>query len=965
MGFFLTFLLYAALLVLTDLLLPKPDIEQAKPAGLGDFRFPTATEGRPIPLIWGTVRLEGPNVVWHGDLNQEAIVEEVKTGLFSSEDVVVGYRYHLGFQLALCMGSDASIFERVTMRKLWIGDDEVADFTGSPLEHDDTFTIDEPELFGGETLGQGGVVGTLHFHAGTDDQDPSEYLEQFQKVPPVTGDTPAYVGVCYLAPDAQNVLLGTSTSVKPWRPELRRIPNGLGLSTTNAVVDGGANIANALYEVMTNDEWGYGADPVEFDLVNWTAAALTLKAEGNGFAFVLDRVEDVGDMVQRLEDQADGVVFKDPFTGLWKFKLIRADYDILTVPEVNADNRVELRNFNRGTWEGTSNEVRVPFNNAADNYKDGYGFAQDMANLRIVGQIRPTIVAHPGCKTAALANALAWRELRTLSQPLVSVEVVVDRSLHGVLPGDVVAFTDADLGFERLPLRVKGVDYGNLLDGEIVLECVQDVFFAAVGSFANPPNTSWEPPAATLVDYPTDERIVIEAPRAFTLRDPNSTTPETDKLFTAARRQGSEVSFQVWQRNHPTTPSGAYTEAGEVFQFMLVGELQSTLPVSATNPAASVVVVPTPDTQADVLAAFPDVLDLVELGTELVSLCMVDEEFFLVRAAASSGGNVELQDVYRGVLDSAQGHHSAGAKVYLLFVGGGMSSIAFPAGYAVEAKLLPRAIGELFPIGSATSTLVDLDNRTRRPYLPAAFDLNGTTLDSTNVDLDGSGTGENVGVLVDEVVRRDFRTVDEVAALAADAATFVADFPAAHSTTIDVRASNPAGPTQVFIETAISGTSYTLRQLDVLEGLDTTSLPSSLTFGVRERHVFGGTTYTSRAWLEVTATIVSDMIGRWAFGALSASEASTDYVVATGDGGTDHDFTLSSAFTLGAVEYRINGGGWTSLIAAGLTTGSIPNASIVDGDVVEVRHGSTDVGAQKLLRMTVGGTLKAYAVLIT
>src|SRR6185436_5887525 len=76
--FWLTLLVYAALFVLSDLLKPKPELENAKPSGLGDFNFPTATEGRPVPLLFGTVKISGPNVVWYGDFVQEARTIEVK-----------------------------------------------------------------------------------------------------------------------------------------------------------------------------------------------------------------------------------------------------------------------------------------------------------------------------------------------------------------------------------------------------------------------------------------------------------------------------------------------------------------------------------------------------------------------------------------------------------------------------------------------------------------------------------------------------------------------------------------------------------------------------------------------------------------------------------------------------------------------------------------------------------------------
>lgn len=55
-------------------LTPRP--EQPKPAELTDFSAPTAEEGRPIPVVFGTVRITGPNVLWYGNLQVQAITKK-------------------------------------------------------------------------------------------------------------------------------------------------------------------------------------------------------------------------------------------------------------------------------------------------------------------------------------------------------------------------------------------------------------------------------------------------------------------------------------------------------------------------------------------------------------------------------------------------------------------------------------------------------------------------------------------------------------------------------------------------------------------------------------------------------------------------------------------------------------------------------------------------------------------------
>jgi hypothetical protein len=57
---------FALALVASYVLMPKP--ESRPPAGLGDFNVPTAEVGREIPVLFGTRKLSGPNVVWYGHL---------------------------------------------------------------------------------------------------------------------------------------------------------------------------------------------------------------------------------------------------------------------------------------------------------------------------------------------------------------------------------------------------------------------------------------------------------------------------------------------------------------------------------------------------------------------------------------------------------------------------------------------------------------------------------------------------------------------------------------------------------------------------------------------------------------------------------------------------------------------------------------------------------------------------------
>lgn len=51
-------------------LTPTPEVPEASAE---DFKTPTAKEGAPIPVVFGTVDVKSSNVVWYGDVTANPI----------------------------------------------------------------------------------------------------------------------------------------------------------------------------------------------------------------------------------------------------------------------------------------------------------------------------------------------------------------------------------------------------------------------------------------------------------------------------------------------------------------------------------------------------------------------------------------------------------------------------------------------------------------------------------------------------------------------------------------------------------------------------------------------------------------------------------------------------------------------------------------------------------------------------
>lgn len=197
----LTIALYVLSLVVSYRLRPKP--EEPRAATLTGIQVPTADETRPIPKLYGTKWIPGPNVLWYGHLKTTKITEKGgrKYGIAGPrEKITVGYKYYLGMHLGLCLGPVRTILGiDADEREAWRG------YAGQG----DTIEIDAEDLFGGDKA-EGGIRGLVDVAMGDADQEVNSYLAARLPAP-----LPAFRGTACLI--ARQVYIGTSAYIKNWR----------------------------------------------------------------------------------------------------------------------------------------------------------------------------------------------------------------------------------------------------------------------------------------------------------------------------------------------------------------------------------------------------------------------------------------------------------------------------------------------------------------------------------------------------------------------------------------------------------------------------------------------------------------------------------------------------------------------------------------------------------------------------
>lgn len=351
MGFWIALGIFVVGNVLGELLRPRMKFDEPTPSSLGDFSVPTIEEGRPIPVVWGTCRLEGPMVTWYGDLLVQPVKKWYDTGWWSGVDVTIGHKYWLGMCLVLCSGELDEVVH--------VGWEEKTPGQTRTVEETRTLLyVNRPNFWGG-TDSEGGVYGTIRVYHGGDTQVQDPYLMAHMPLEP-PADVPAYKGVAYAV--LPLMYLGMSPYLKTMSFVVRRFPDQLGVGEIYKNIHDDANPACMIYELLTEEKHhnGLGLPASMIDVDAFTEAAETLWDEGLGLSMMQDRSVPAKDLIQEILKHIDAIMFVEPSTGLLTMKLIRFDYYEEDLPVLDSDN-CTVTSLSRPAWAELKNTVRISY----------------------------------------------------------------------------------------------------------------------------------------------------------------------------------------------------------------------------------------------------------------------------------------------------------------------------------------------------------------------------------------------------------------------------------------------------------------------------------------------------------------------------------------------------------------------------------------------------------------------------
>lgn len=686
--------------IIGEAIRPKAKSNTGRPAGLGDFQFPTAEAGRVIPWMAGTVKLLGPNTTASGLFRSEESYVRVKTGWWSTAKQSYGFRYYLSFQQVYCGGKIDGIVG------FQVNDTFLKE--GGRTETDDyiDIKISDPAFYG-DAVKDGGFAGTIRVWKGTPTQTYDDILKQVLDQDEIS----AYRYVCYAM--FRNFYLGMSNNPPPIVPIVKRFPNTLGVPGGKHIIGASAsNIICAVYDLLLDSIRCMAVPAAAIDTPAFLAAALTCYDEGIGYCGLMDGSQNGKDAIDSLMVYADGQVFRDPFINMWTITLARADYDVDSLIVLDESNS-RVTGKTKTSWADTKNTVVVAFVDKAKNWTNQSVQCVDPANLSVLGQTVNLYTQElNGIDNVAQANFTAERTRSALSTPFTRLEIEAQGVGANLRINDVfVAKYPRTKRIAQMVMRVTDITYPN--DGETTcnIQATEDKFGVKYVAFADAGTGTWSPP--NLTPLPPLVQRLDEVPWAM--------TPGLDgkryAMVMAARADGVTVGYDVWESVPSTNP---LAESNTSEGLTSVGEIAVALDVDGGYSTGFVVLKNVVDPAAIVPAYPADFAagkSLLWVGNELIAFRDV---------TVNVDGTITLSPAVRAVYDTVPELHVVGQKAFVVSSGATLvQDIPFASDMTIGSRLaMSSGNVTLLPTTDALMTLI-LASRAQRPYPPGRVMLNG------------------------------------------------------------------------------------------------------------------------------------------------------------------------------------------------------------------------------------------------
>lgn len=633
----------------------------------------------------------------------------------------VGHRYFVGVVQVLCHGPVDSV------RRIFFGEKEA--WSGN-VTANQQININKRDLFGGESS-EGGVGAALQgvidgYHIEYDSDGNLEYIPIYADPPQFTS-AGGQVDICFGLPTQgrndyaldkigdtvsafrgvmsvvfRQFYFGTTYYLKDIWYEVSRTKTGydgapIWYAAKSEIIFDSApnkpamNPAHAIREILLATEWGMGVPVTDIDDAAFRTAADTLHAEGFGVSMTWQVAGEVQEKLSELLETVAGVLYVSPETGLYTLKLMRADYDVATLPTLGEAQIIEVSDYTRAKFDDLSNCVALThWDQVLED--DNTIQTDDPAMVAKLGKVVTLEKEYSGIVDEALAARIALRDLKAASAPILSAKITCTRAAADLRPGDAFKFAWPQYHEGFVVCRVVDVGLGDTSGETITITLVEDIFALPDNAATSGEGIAWQDPATAPIGTAT--ALLIEAPYAELVQRLGDTAAQA---LLAANPTAGRMLIAC------SSASNAQSADGIIDGVTIADTLDPTPTGTLTNAISRT---------AQVLqinwARVPVAGQHMQIGNEIM--------IFRQLAGADT-------IVGRGALDTVPTAHAAGAMAWCWDQTAQSDGIDRVSGETVTGQVLPKQPAKVGTLSAQVSTVTAA--RAVRPYPPARVAIRG------------------------------------------------------------------------------------------------------------------------------------------------------------------------------------------------------------------------------------------------
>jgi len=440
---------------------------------------------------------------------------------------------------------------------------------------------------------------------------------------------------------------------------------GADVVSTQSSVGVDMNPAHIIRECLTDTDWGLGWPTGDIDDPSFFAAASSLYSEQFGLSFKWSQQMTIEDFVMMVLRHINGVLYQDRVTGKFKLKLLRNDYVVDDLIELNPNNS-NLESMSRAVAGEMVNIVNLTYSK----YDGGSDTitVHDIASIETQGPISQD-VEFLGISSPTLAARVAQRELESRVKPIGKMTITTNRVGSNLHEGGLFKLSWPDLGVASMACRIISIDLGQLTNNQIRIEAVQDVFGLPTTSYVTPQVTNWVDP--TNAPAPAPFRFITETPYYDIARS----MAESDLAYLDA----TDCYIDVFA----TEPS---TDAIDYNLWSASGSAELVNRATGTHAAVTTLTSVAAKEETSVLQVSNarDIAYAIE--TENATL-IIDGEYVKVKDYDVTANTLTVD---RGVLDTTISTHAIGTTVLLSDSSAGQDEISYLPAEVVSVKVQNR-----------------------------------------------------------------------------------------------------------------------------------------------------------------------------------------------------------------------------------------------------------------------------------